>query len=69
MVILDDGFAFESDWLSLCGLKGAAAMLVRPDGHIAKVVSDDTPASRRAIIEALGKWGAGTCLAQAAAVS
>jgi hypothetical protein len=56
-VILDDSFMFESDWVSLCGLKGASAMLVRPDGHIAKIVADDTPASRAAIVETLGKWG------------
>ena len=56
-VNLDDSFVFESDWLNLCGLKGASAMLVRPDGHIAKIVADDTPASRAAIVETLGKWG------------
>jgi 2,4-dichlorophenol 6-monooxygenase len=56
-VILDDSFMFESDWLSLCGLAGASAMLVRPDGHIAKIVADDTPASREAILETLGRWG------------
>jgi 2-polyprenyl-6-methoxyphenol hydroxylase-like FAD-dependent oxidoreductase len=56
-VILDDSFMFESDWLNLCGLAGASAMLVRPDGHIAKIVADDTPASRTAIVETLGKWG------------
>jgi 2-polyprenyl-6-methoxyphenol hydroxylase-like FAD-dependent oxidoreductase len=56
-LILDDSFVFESDWPKLCGLKGASAMLVRPDGHIAKVVADDTPASRQTIVETLGKWG------------
>jgi 2,4-dichlorophenol 6-monooxygenase len=56
-IILDDRFVFESDWLNLCGLRGASAMLVRPDGHIAKVVDDDTPASRQVIIETLGEWG------------
>jgi 2-polyprenyl-6-methoxyphenol hydroxylase-like FAD-dependent oxidoreductase len=56
-LILDDSFVFESDWLNLCGLVGASAMLVRPDGHIAKVVADDTPASRQTIVETLGKWG------------
>lgn len=56
-VILDDSFVFESDWLDLCGLAGAFAMLIRPDGHIAKVVTDDTPASRAAVVEALASWG------------
>jgi hypothetical protein len=56
-VILDDSFMFESDWLNLCGLEGASAMLVRPDGHIARTVADDTPASMAAIAETLGRWG------------
>ena len=56
-VILDDAFMFESDWLNLCGLKEASAMLVRPDGHVARIVADDTPASRQAIAETLGQWG------------
>jgi len=56
-VILDDSFMFESDWLTLCGLTGAAAMLVRPDGHIAKTVADDSAASRAAVVETLGNWG------------
>jgi 2-polyprenyl-6-methoxyphenol hydroxylase-like FAD-dependent oxidoreductase len=68
-VIFDDGFAFESDWPSLCDLKGASAMLVRPDGHIVKVVADHSPASEAAIVETLGKWGAGASSAQAVAVS
>jgi 2,4-dichlorophenol 6-monooxygenase len=56
-VILDDSFVFEADWLNLCGLEGTSAMLVRPDGHIAKVVANDTPASRQEIIETLREWG------------
>lgn len=72
-VILEDGFVFESDWIGLCGLKGASAMLVRPDGHIAKIVADDTPASRAAIVETLGKWGIragdGACSAKADALT
>jgi 2-polyprenyl-6-methoxyphenol hydroxylase-like FAD-dependent oxidoreductase len=56
-VILDDSFMFESDWLNLCGLVGTSAMLVRPDGHIAKIVADDSPASRAAIVETMEKWG------------
>jgi 2,4-dichlorophenol 6-monooxygenase len=56
-VILDDSFLFESDWPNLCGLAGASAMLVRPDGHIAKIVADDSPASIAAVVATLGKWG------------
>ncbi|QDW41543.1 hypothetical protein FFI89_033155 [Bradyrhizobium sp. KBS0727] len=58
-VILDDSFVFESDWLTLCGLKGTSAMLVRPDGHLARTVADHSPASRAAIVETLGTWGIG----------
>jgi 2,4-dichlorophenol 6-monooxygenase len=56
-VVLDDSFVFASDWPNLCGLAGTSAMLVRPDGHIAKIVADDTPESRMALVEALEKWG------------
>ncbi|MBN8992121.1 MAG: FAD-dependent monooxygenase [Rhizobiales bacterium] len=55
-VNLNDGYVFETDWLKTCGLSGSGAMLVRPDGHVARTVADDTERSRLEIAAALGSW-------------
>jgi 2,4-dichlorophenol 6-monooxygenase len=57
LVVLDGSCLFESEWLLMCGLSGTAAMLVRPDGHIAKCVANDSAQSRREIVTALRRWG------------
>ncbi|MBR1217697.1 FAD-dependent monooxygenase [Bradyrhizobium sp. U87765 SZCCT0131] len=65
-VELDETVIFETAWRELCGLDGRGAMLVRPDGHIAAVVSDDDAASRAAITAALARFGvAARCHAKA----
>jgi 2,4-dichlorophenol 6-monooxygenase len=62
-IVLDETYVFESDWLGLCGLSGGGAMLVRPDGHIAKVVTDASEQSREALAATLRRWDIGRPLA------
>jgi len=56
-VVLDDAVVFETDWPALCGVTGRGAMLVRPDGHVATVVPDDSAASRAVVAGALARFG------------
>ena len=53
LVVLDAGVRFESEWPGAAVTRGSGALLVRPDGHIAAVASDDSDTSRQLLLGAL----------------
>lgn len=53
LALLDDSVRFEGDWPGLSTIAGSGAILVRPDGHIAAVVRDDSAASQQLLSRTL----------------
>jgi len=54
--MIDPSFEFESTWPAEVLVRGAGALLVRPDGHIGAVVPDDSGGSQQRVARALDRF-------------
>jgi hypothetical protein len=51
-VPFDSRYQLDSDWVAAACLNESGAILVRPDGHIAVSVPDDSPQSQQRVRDA-----------------